>query len=603
MEEENNNHKRSFLFGSIGKKLVWAFGVLIVIMVLIVSITYVLNRNLESSQNALRDVEAPLELMVWEVIGYDAILTGSAHEALLHVEKGDFGKLEEHKAKYDEAGVKLDDLLKVRAKALVEKSKRTNEEREKTIFILSELDRVNLLLVDLETRAFDAMEKGDSESARGLIVTNQYEGYKDELKNLYTQFGNIQAGISERYGQEILKSSRDIQRYNIILGILFLLVAVSVLLIINKKIAVPVKELYTSTLELERGNYNTRTKIKSGDELEDLGTAFNETTEQLGRLDEERKQVDKAKTEFLSITSHELRSPMTPMKAQLQMLGEGFFGKLNSKQRESVDIVLRNTDRLDKIIVDFLEISRIEAARLKFNFIKTDLEPYIKRLKEEMDGFMPEKKIVIELNVGNLPTFEVDPDRVMQVLRNLVNNAKKFSPEKGKINIYVQRKGDFVQFTVKDNGVGMKKETQTRVFEPFYQVDNMYQHKSGGTGLGLAICKGIVESQNGSIWFNSIEGQGTTFYFTIPLTPVREIKAIRLLFSAKQDVEKKVKEIMLEMLGPLAEREFEDLKIKGILEDNLIEYIDFLKKKKIIEHTEEFKNKIRLIFEGEGKKR
>jgi signal transduction histidine kinase len=603
MEEENNNHKRSFLFGSIGKKINWAFGILIVIMVLIVSITYVMNRSLEEDQNALRDVEAPLELMVQEVIGYDAILTGSAHEALLHVENGEFGKLEEHKAKYDEVGVKLDELLKVKAKAFVEKSKRTNEQREKTIFILSELDRVNSLLVDFETGAFEAMEKGDSESARGLIVINQYEGYKDELKNFYTQFGNLQAEISERYRQDILKSSRDVRMYNFILGILFLFVAVLVPFIINKKITAPIKELYASTLELERGNYNTRTKIKSGDELEELGSVFNETTERLAKLDEERKQVDKAKTEFLSITSHELRSPMTPMKAQLQMLMGDYYGKLNHKQKESVDIVLRNTDRLDRIIVDFLEISRIEAARLKFNFIRTDLEPYIKRLKEEMDGFMPEKKIAIELNVGNLPTFEVDPDRVMQVLRNLVNNSKKFSPEKGKITIYVQRKGDFVQFTVKDNGVGIKKEAQTRVFEPFYQVDNMYQHKSGGTGLGLSICKGIVESQNGRIWLNSIEGQGTTFYFTIPLTPVREMKAIRLLFSAKQDVEKKVKEIMFEMLGPIAEREFEDLKIKGILKDNLIEYINFLKNKKIIEHTEEFKNKIRLVFEGEDKKR
>ena len=128
-------------------------------------------------------------------------------------------------------------------------------------------------------------------------------------------------------------------------------------------ISKPINVLYDSVLKLEKGDFKTRVDIRTGDELEELGDAFNKTTEALGLTEEERRQIDRTKTRFLSITSHELRSPMTPMKAQLQMLLGGYFGKLTKKQKDSVDIILRNTDRLDHIIVDFLEISRIESAR------------------------------------------------------------------------------------------------------------------------------------------------------------------------------------------------------------------------------------------------
>jgi len=146
---------------------------------------------------------------------------------------------------------------------------------------------------------------------------------------------------------------------------------------VTRSISKPIKELHKATIELEKGNYDIRLDIKTDDEISELGNAFNLTTAALGRLEKERKEIDNAKTEFLSITSHELRSPMTPMKAQLQMLQEGYFGKLNKKQKESLEIITRNSDRLDNIIVDFLEISRIEAARLKFNFKETDISEIV----------------------------------------------------------------------------------------------------------------------------------------------------------------------------------------------------------------------------------
>ena len=378
----------------------------------------------------------------------------------------------------------------------------------------------------------------------------------DELKSVFSELVNykeganepkeLEAGLVEKVlikSQEIIfiaNSLHDLAHAQIqsafkqmIILIIGFIVA-SIIIIINSFIILnsilkPIAQLHKATEELEKRNFDVKVDIKTNDELEQLGKAFNKTAEALGKVEEELKQIDKTKTEFLSITSHELRSPMTPMKAQLQMLLEDYFGKLNDKQKESLDIVLRNTNRLDNLIKDLLEISRIGAGRLRFNFMKTSLNSYIDTTINEMKGFMPEKKIKLEQKTEKLPVIEVDPDRVMQILRNLLNNAIKFSKDNGKIEISAQKKGNFILFSIKDYGEGIADNKKERIFEPFFQGEGMYQRKFGGTGLGLTICKGIVESQKGKIWFESKKGIGTTFYFTIPLVPVREIKTIKLI--------------------------------------------------------------------------
>jgi len=372
---------------------------------------------------------------------------------------------------------------------------------------------------------------------------------------------------------------------------------------VSRSISKPIKELYEATKEVEKGNFNVKTDIKTNDEIQELGNAFNRTTATLNKMDEERKQLDNAKSEFLSITSHELRSPMTPMKAQLQMLENEYFGKLTKNQKESLAVVVRNADRLDKIILDFLEISRIESARLKFNFKETDLKEIVNETVEFMKGFAKEKKIKIVAIVEKLPRIEVDPDRISQVLRNLINNAIKFSKKNSKIEVNVTPEKDHILFSVKDYGCGLNPEKQIRVFEPFYQVEKTSCRKYGGTGLGLTICRGIVESQKGKIWVESKPNEGCTFYFTVPVKPVREIEPIKVLFSEKDALEKKIREEFKIMLGPLGVGEFYELKSKNALwKDDIFEYIDLLTEKHIIsdEQREGFKNRISNIF-GEKK--
>lgn len=373
--------------------------------------------------------------------------------------------------------------------------------------------------------------------------------------------------------------------------------------ILSKNISRPLKQMYNATSKIEKGDFNINLDIKTGDEIEQLANAFNRTAATLSHLDQERKEIDHAKTEFLSITSHELRSPMTPMKAQLQMIEEEYFGKLNKKQKESINIITRNADRLDNIIADFLEISRIEAARLKFNFRETDLLETVKETAEFMKGFAKEKNIKLVVMADKLPVIEADPDRISQVLRNLVNNAIKFSPKKSKIEIEARLKNDHILFSVRDYGIGLTHENQIRIFEPFYQVENSNRRRHGGTGLGLAICRGIVESQKGKIWVESKTNSGSKFYFTIPLEPVRQIEPIKVLFSQKGIIDRKIKEEFQSELGPLGEGEFKELKSKNAInKDDLSEYIDFLIEEFIIpaDRGASFKNRINQIF-GEEK--
>ena len=392
--------------------------------------------------------------------------------------------------------------------------------------------------------------------------------------------------------------------YFIVSGGILLVFVIITGLILTRRISRPITEMHHATEEIGKRNFSVKVDIKTGDELEQLGETINETAKVLERFDEEHRQLESAKTRFLSITSHELRSPMTPMKAQLQMLEQGYFGGMPEKQKEALGIVIKNADRLDSIIADFLEVSRIEAARLKFSFRKANLADTVKDIAGLMKGFMPEKEIGIVTNIAKLPAIECDPDRVSQVLRNLINNAIKFSPPGKTVDVSAKVSGNYLLFTVRDHGIGISEENLRRIFEPFFQAEQTIYRKAGGTGLGLAICRGIVEAQSGRIWAESRLGKGTSFQFTVPLKPVREIRPIKLLFSAAEDVERKLKAVFRDFLGPVGEIEFERLRReRGMSREGFLQYVNSLSKDGIIQSQIEapFVESIMLAMGGKSK--
>lgn len=304
--------------------------------------------------------------------------------------------------------------------------------------------------------------------------------------------------------------------------ILIILVAILIVYVISfgfffsKRIFTPIKDLNFATQELKKKNFKTRVNIKTKDELGDLGKSFNNALESLEKMEQDRKRLEKAKIQFLRITSHELRTELTPLRTQVEMLLKEYFGKLNPKQKKSLNVILESTGKLDKVIEDIIELSRIQTAKMKFKFRRTDISKTIKSIVDEMGGFMPEKKIKITSIILKLPNLIIDPDRIGQVLRNLINNAIKFSPKNSEIKISTKIEKGNVILSVKDEGQGINKEDQKRIFEPFFQGQSMYKGQEG-SGLGLAISKGIVEAHGGKIFAESKQGKGSNFYFTIPI--------------------------------------------------------------------------------------
>ncbi len=358
-------------------------------------------------------------------------------------------------------------------------------------------------------------------------------------------------------------------------------------LIAGKYITRPVSLLLHAADALKRGKFSFRTHIQTHDELQDLSLAFNRAAQQLGKTETQRKQIDSAKTRFLSITSHELRSPMTPMRAQLQMLSRGYFGKLKPKQRTSVQTVLRNANRLDTILKDFLDISRIEAGRLKLNIKKIDLKKLIQETAKLNENYMPEKKLKITTTIPTLPAVQTDPDRITQVISNLLTNASKFSPPKSNITITAQPLSKHILVSVKDQGIGILGKDQQKLFQPFSQVEQTLARKHQGTGLGLSICKGILSALGGRIWIESKQGKGTTFYFTVPFKAPTQETPLQSIFSANEDTNQTLERAFYDTLGQRGITQFARLQKKGISsKEALLEYVHQEKRNGKINETQ-----------------
>ncbi len=293
---------------------------------------------------------------------------------------------------------------------------------------------------------------------------------------------------------------------------------------IEQKLVIAQKKLKEYSLNLEK-KVKERTKelkktIKAlklkEKRLINSKKALINLTGELNSALKELKKLDEMKTRFLSTISHELRTPMTPMKAQLQMLLKKYFGELNDEQEESLRIVLNNTERLDSLIADLLDVSRIQAKALKLFLKKNSLNEVIKETLKLLEPKIKKKGLDISIRLTPLPKFYFDKNRITQVMINLLDNAVKFTP-KGKISVFSKKSRKKAIVVIKDTGVGISKEIQSKLFHPFIQEDTSKTRNFGGTGLGLSICKGIIDAHNGRIWFESKKNKGSTFYFELPI--------------------------------------------------------------------------------------
>jgi PAS domain S-box-containing protein len=275
-------------------------------------------------------------------------------------------------------------------------------------------------------------------------------------------------------------------------------------------------QMYEERLDLEDGRVLSVHLSSVSDRQEFLGTIsiFRDITHQV--------EVDRLKSEFVATVSHELRTPMTPIKGYVEFLLMGGAGELSPQQHQFMSIIKTNIDRLSVLVDDLLDVSRIEAGKVALSFQPIDLNEVIESAVQTIlqQSNEDQRPVVIDTHISeDLASIYGDPERVRQIVTNLVDNAYKYSPEDSKITIKVTTHNGNAQIDISDQGIGIFPDEQDKIFERFYRGENHLVMSTAGTGLGLSIVKELIEMHNGRIWVRSsgVPGEGSTFSFTLPL--------------------------------------------------------------------------------------
>jgi two-component system, NtrC family, sensor histidine kinase GlrK len=230
-------------------------------------------------------------------------------------------------------------------------------------------------------------------------------------------------------------------------------------------------------------------------------------------------KIDKMKSDFFSVMSHELRTPLTSIREGTSLLLEGVGGPLSEKQQKLIGIVSEESNRLIGLVNSLLDLTKMEAGMMQFNFSRINPLPLFTIAAQLLEPLLGNKKITLRLELPeSLPAVPLDHDRMLQVLKNLLGNAIKFTPEGGTIRVTAGVQSGGIQVSVADTGPGIGEDQLQLIFDKFRQVTSTRTPMVKGTGLGLAIVKQIITAHGGKVWAESKPGRGSTFYFTLPLS-------------------------------------------------------------------------------------
>lgn len=315
----------------------------------------------------------------------------------------------------------------------------------------------------------------------------------------------------------------------IIYGVLLIGVIITAGLIMSERLVQPIKALQEGAEIIGRGNLDHRLTITSNDEIGVLGDKFNEMTEKLKRsyLEiedslEKLKEMDKFKSEFISLVSHELRTPLTSIIGFSELLIDRVPGEINMVQEEYIKNVQSSGQQLLEIINNLLDISKLQAGKLELVLSDFDIGGLISEVEGSVMPLINRKELSFENRIEDgIPMIYADRAKIKQTLLNLISNAIKFTPKGGFVRVDVTgtvvHERPMLQISVADTGVGIAAEDRAKIFEEFRQVNSTYAREYPGTGLGLSIAKRFVEMHGGFIWVESRPGEGSTFSFRIPV--------------------------------------------------------------------------------------
>ena len=259
--------------------------------------------------------------------------------------------------------------------------------------------------------------------------------------------------------------------------------------------------------------------------------------QEIAQKNKELARLERLKSEFISIVSHELKTPLTSIKNSLDIVSGGKTGEISDSMKKFLDMAKRNVKKLSKIISDLLDMSKIEAGKMDYTFSVTSVIPVINDVTINLAQIAAQKDLKLNIKTSDeIKDVYADTDRIEQVLTNLVSNAIKFTPDKGTISISTKLvdaddiktedcfkpqienlDGEYVQVCVSDQGIGIEKEDLVHVFDKFEQIENSLSREVGGSGLGLSIAKQLISAHNGAIWCDSVINKGSSFYFVLPV--------------------------------------------------------------------------------------
>jgi len=344
----------------------------------------------------------------------------------------------------------------------------------------------------------------------------------DKTGPLLPQLRTLKAALLTDIGQKrrLMELATERCFQFLVLNVVLLAVTISLFnRFMGLKVFNPLQRLHEKMSHFGAGYFDTVPVSSTDTEIGQLQLQFNEMADRVSQTVKELQELDRLKSDFLAVASHELRTPMTSIKGSIGLILEGLTGGINEDTRSTLEVAEHETDRLIRIINDILDLTKIEAQRFVLHKEWTSIHSLAQVCLQTINGFAEKMGISVRI-MGGLDEWNlnVDSDRIQQVVTNLLSNAVKFSP-RGKSVIVSWGLNEFNVFTVKvqDQGPGISEEDQAIIFEKFKQTSVAYKNRElKGTGLGLPISKALVEQHGGHISVTSELGVGSTFYFTIP---------------------------------------------------------------------------------------
>ncbi len=383
------------------------------------------------------------------------------------------------------------------------------------------------------TGAYGASKRGFGYVTIGANVDDFHKAANKTREGIENSISRQEEDIrsANDRAKALIEDSADRNRRLItIIAVTAALAVICAAIFLGLNITRPLKRLTEGAMAISRGDLDQQIEVKSTDEIGQLARSFNEMAGAVSA-------VDRMKSEFVTIASHEFRTPIHAMLLGVSGILEGYAGEINDETREDLQIVNDGIARLMVLVDNLLDLSRIESRKFDLNMACVSIQHIIKSAVSEVSQLIEAYgHLAIERYSSKLPDIQVDGERMIQVVVNLLSNAVKYTPESGKILIGAEEKGDDIVLSVADNGYGIPPAVHEKVFDRFFQADSIMSQKVGGSGLGLTIAKGIVEEHGGSIYFESPipEGRfpdlplggdrkGTVFVVHVPINRERNL--------------------------------------------------------------------------------